>query len=59
MQMAERRAFDRTHHEQWPEAMREEFRKVQFLQAVEVDEVDAEAWREIFERFEGRHIRFL
>jgi hypothetical protein len=59
MPAAERRTVARTHNEQWPEAMRDELRKVQFLHAVEVDEVDADSWRDIFECFEGRHIRFI
>jgi hypothetical protein len=59
MRTVERRTTDRSHNEQWPEAMRDEFRKVQFLHAVEVDEVDGEPWCDIFESFEGRHIRFL
>lgn len=59
MHLAERRTTDRTHHERWPEAMRDELRKVQFLHAIEVDEVDGESWRDIFEAFEGRHIRFI
>jgi hypothetical protein len=58
-QSVERRASARTHAEQWPEAMREEFRKVQFLDAVEVGEVDPGDWRAVFASFEGRHIRFL
>ena len=59
MPVVDRRTAARTHNEQWPEAMREEFRKVQFLAAVEVDEVDSDAWRDIFASFEGRHIRFI
>ncbi|MGM9484784.1 hypothetical protein ACS5PN_26555 [Roseateles sp. NT4] len=59
MHLAERRATDRTHNQPWPEAMRDEFRKVQFLHAVEVAEVDAEAWHDIFECFEKRHVRFI
>ncbi|MGM9479657.1 hypothetical protein ACS5PN_00530 [Roseateles sp. NT4] len=59
MPTLERRTATRTHHEPWPEAMREEFRKLQFLDAVEVDEVHADAWRDILASFEGRHIRFI
>ena len=59
MPVVERRTVARTHNHQWPEAMRDEFRKVQFLHAVEVDEVDGESWHDIFECFEGRHIRFI
>lgn len=59
MHLAERRTIDRTHNEQWPEAMRDEFRKVQFLHAVETEELNGESWRDIFESFEGRHIRFI
>ena len=59
MHFAERRATDRTHNEPWPESMRDELRKVQFLHAVEVDEMDGDAWSDIFEAFEGRHIRFI
>ncbi len=59
MHLAERRTTDRTHNEPWPEAMRDELRKVQFLHAVEVHEVDGEAWRDIFEAFEGRQICFI
>ena len=57
-QAIERRTAART-HEWWTEAMREEFRKVQFLAAVEVEELESEAWRDIFASFEGRHIRFI
>ena len=59
MHLAERRTIDRTHNEQWPEAMRDEFRKVQFLHTCETEELDGESWRDIFESFEGRHIRFI
>lgn len=59
MPVAERRTADRTDNEPWPEAMRDEFRKVHFLSAVEVDEVDVESWSDIFRSFEGRHIRFI
>ena len=59
MHLAERRSTERTHNELWPEAMRDELRKVQFLHAIEVEEVDGESWRDIFESFEGRHIRFI
>ena len=59
MPAVERRSADRTHDLQWPEAMREELRRVQFLAAVEVDEVDADAWHDILASFEGSHIRFL
>lgn len=55
----DRRAEDRMHHEPWPEAMRDEFRKVQFLATVDVQEVGAETWHDIFEAFEGRHVRFI
>jgi len=55
----DRRAAARTHTGPWPEAMREEFRKLQFLDSIEVHEVDSEAWRDIFASFEGRHIRFI
>ncbi len=55
----DRRTAPRTHHEPWPEAMREEFRKLQFLAAIEVEEVESDAWRDIFAGFEGRHIRFI
>ncbi len=56
---ADRRDGDRTHNEPWPEAMREEFRKVQFLAAVEVDEVDPDTWHDLFATFKGRHLRVL
>ena len=59
MPFVDRRAVARTHGEQWPDAMRDELRKVQFLAAVEVDEERADAWSDIFECFEGRHIRFI
>lgn len=59
MPHADRRTTVRTHHDLWPEAMREEFRKVQFLDAVEVQEVDAAAWQDIMSCFEGRYIRFI
>jgi len=59
MHLAERRTIDRTHNEPWPEAMRDEFRKVQFLHSVDVNDVDADSWRDIFESFEHRHIRFI
>jgi hypothetical protein len=55
----ERRATVRKPHDVWPETVREEFRKVQFLDGVEVDEVDEEAWRQLLACFEGRHIRFI
>ena len=57
--VVERRTATRTYNEPWPEAMREEFRKVQFLAAIEVDEVDSDVWRDIFAGFDGRHMRFL
>ncbi|WP_457393719.1 hypothetical protein [Roseateles sp. P5_E1] len=57
--VVERRTADRTHNEPWPDAMRDELRKVQFLAAVEVDEVGGDVWSDIFECFEGRHIRFI
>lgn len=59
MPVEDRRTTTRTHSAQWPEAMREEFRKVQFLDAVEVGEIEPSAWRDIFASFEGRHIRFI
>ena len=59
MPVVERRTATRTHHEQWPDLMRDEFRKVQFLADVEVNEVDSDAWHDIFACFEGRHIRFI
>lgn len=51
MPVVERRTTDRTHNEQWLQAMRDELRKVQFLHAVEVDEVDGGAL--------ARHLREL
>jgi hypothetical protein len=59
MHLAERRTIDRTHNAPWPDAMRDELRKVQFLHAVEVEEVDGDSWSDIFEAFERRHIRFI
>jgi len=56
---AERRAAARKPHDVWPETVREEFRKVQFLDGVEVDEVDEDAWRQLLACFEGRHARFI
>jgi len=57
--IAERRAAARKPHDVWPETVREEFRKVQFLDGVEVAEVDDEAWCQLLACFEGRHIRFI
>jgi hypothetical protein len=59
MSTAERRAAVRKPHDVWPETVREEFRKLQFLDGVEVNELDEEAWRQLLGCFEGRHIRFI
>lgn len=59
MHLAERRATDRSYNAPWPDAMRDELRKVQFLHSVEVDELNGDDWQDIFEAFEGRHIRFI
>ena len=56
---ADRRAAVRKPHDLWPETVREEFRKLQFLDGVEVNELDEEAWRQLLACFEGRHIRFI
>lgn len=55
----ERRQTERARPEVWPEAMRDEFRKVEFLAAVEVEEADAAAWREVFAAFERRGGKYL
>ncbi|HEY8880539.1 MAG TPA: hypothetical protein VIN03_23415 [Roseateles sp.] len=56
---ADRRATARRPHDVWPETVREEFRKLQFLDGVEVNELDEEAWSQLIACFEGRHIRFI
>lgn len=56
---ADRRASARKPHDVWPETVREEFRKLQFLDGVEVNELDEEAWRQLLACFEGRSIRFI
>lgn len=56
---ADRRASARKPHDVWPETVREEFRKLQFLDGVEVAEVDEEAWRQLLACFDGRRIRFI
>lgn len=55
----DRRASARKPHDVWPETVREEFRKLQFLDGLEVDDVDEEAWHQLVACFEGRHIRFI
>jgi len=57
--VAERRAAARRPHDVWPDTVREEFRKAQFLDGVEVNEMDDEAWRQLLACFEGRQIRFI
>lgn len=54
---ADRRTTVRKPHDVWPETVREEFRKLQFLDGVEVNELDEGAWRQLLACFEGRHIR--
>lgn len=59
MPTIERRTADRTHAEPWPEAMREEFRKIEFLATVEVQEVDPDLWHDVVTAFGRSHHRFI
>jgi hypothetical protein len=56
---AERRATIRRPHDVWSPTVRQEFRRAQFLDGVEANELDEETWCQLLSYFEGRHIRFI